>query len=272
MSEKDLPEMLSAKFSQKYVGSAVKHFQSMIEKFQLGEWEGSIVRSGKFTEAVLKMLWSYVGRAVPAGKAFKAGAIIDGLANEPNAHEDTIRLTIPRACRLVYEVASNRGGRHDAGDIDPNQMDATMALSACSWILAELVRVAQKGTLDVNAAAELVASLNERKLPFMEDVDGRLYFSLKGLSAKDVAHLTLWQIHPRRMSKKDLIAAAKRHGNSEANAAVGISRLKRIVDDDGKGNLRLLIEGIRQAEALIAAKRLATASTSGSASSSSESF
>jgi hypothetical protein len=255
MAEHELETLLAAKFARKYVESALKHFRTTIEKFQLGEWEDSIAASGKFVEATLKGLWSHVGKAVPSGKAFKAGAIIDGLANEPCTHDDTIRLTIPRACRLIYEVASNRGGRHDAGDIDPNQMDATMVVSTCSWILAEMLRFAQKGAINLDTAAEIVASLSQRKYPFLEDVDGRLYFYLKGLSAKDVEHLTLWRIHPRRMSRKDLIAAAKRHGNSEANAAVGISRLKRIVDDDGEGNLKLLIEGVRQAEVLIASKR-----------------
>jgi len=170
---------------------------------------------------------------------------------------------MPRACRLVYDVASNRGGRHDAGDIDPNQMDATMVVGTCSWILAEMLRFSQKGSLQTDAAAELVAGLSQRKFPFLEDIDGRLYFSLRGLSAKDVVHLTLWGIHPRRMHRRDLIAAAKRHGNSEANAAVGISRLKSLVDDDGQGNLRLLIAGVREAEDLIAQKRAAGSAAQG---------
>lgn len=262
MAEGELTRLLAAKFTTKYVESAVDHFQATVEKFQLGEWEDSIAKSGKFVEAILKALWAYVGKPLPSGKGFKAGAIIDGLANEPSTYEDTIRLTMPRACRLVYEVASNRGGRHDAGEIDPNPMDASMVVSNCSWILAEMLRFSQKGAINVDTATELVAGLNQRKFPFLEDVDGRLYFHLKGLSAKDVEHLTLWRIHPRRMNRKDLIAAAKRHGNSEANAAVGISRLKRIVDDDGDGNLRLLIEGVRQAEVLIATKRVASKSDS----------
>ncbi len=255
MAEGAVAKLLDAKFEMKYVSAAIGHYQDTVEEFQLGEWENSIAKGGKFVEAVLKALWAHVGEAVPTGKAFKAGSIMDGLGNKPAATaDDTVRLTMPRACRLVYEVASNRGGRHDAGDVDPNQMDATLVVGACSWILAEMLRYAQKGAIGLDAVRELVASLNQRKFPFTEDIDGRLYFSLKGLSARDVVLLTLWQIHPRRMSKKELIAAAKRHGNSEANAAVGISRLYKVVDDDGKGNLRILMSGIQEAEALIASK------------------
>jgi hypothetical protein len=255
MAKEELEKLLTGKFAANHVKAAIGHYQKAIDEFHLGEWENSIAKCGKFAEAALKALWAHVGETVATGKDFKAGAVIDGLANKPGAnHSDTIRLTTPRACRIVYDVASNRGGRHDPGEIDPNQMDATLVVSTSSWILAEMLRYSQKGAIDLQAATELVASLNERKFPFSEDIDGRLYFSLKGLSARDVVLLTLWKIHPRRMSKKDLIAAAKRHGNSEPNAAVGISRLYKVVDDDGNGNLRLLMSGVQEAEALIASK------------------
>jgi hypothetical protein len=260
MAEKTLAKLVGAKFAPKHVDSAVGHYQKAVEEFQLGKWETSIAKGGKFVEAVLKALWSYVGEAVPTGKAFKAGAIIDSLAGKPGTINDTVRLTMPRACRLVYDVASNRGGRHDAGEVDPNQMDASLVVGTCSWILAEMLRFSQKGTIDLNSVAEMVASLNQRKFPFVEEIDGRVYFSLKGLSARDVVLLTLWRIHPGRMSKRELAATAKRHGNSEANAAVGMSRLTKVVDDDGQGNLRLLVRGIQEAERLLSSKHSASRS------------
>jgi len=255
MAEQQLAKLVGAKFMQKYVDAAVGHYRKSVDQFQLGEWEDSIAKGGKFVEAVLKALWAYVGEPVPTGKTFKAGSIIDGLANKPATVDDSIRLTIPRACRLVYDIASNRGGRHDAGEVDPNQMDASVVLATCSWILAEMLRFSQKGAMDLDAVADLVASLNQRKFPFTENIDGRHYFSLKDLSARDVELLTLWRIHPRRMSEVDLITSAKRHGNSEANARVGLTRLRRVVDDDGNKNLRLLVSGIKEAEQLIASKQ-----------------
>lgn len=255
MPKKTLDTLLKAHFVARHATAAINHYQSTVEEFQKGEWENSIAKGGKFTEAVLKALWAHVGETVPTGKSFKVGAIIDGLKRKPTTFDDTVRLTIPRACRLVYDVASNRGGRHDSGDVDPNQMDATLVVANCSWILAEMLRYSQKGSLDMNVVAEMVASLTQRKYPFVEQIDGRLYFFLKGLSARDVALLTLWRIHPRRMNKEDLIQAAKRHGNRETNAKMGVARLHKLVDDDGAGNFRLLISGIQQAEALIASKQ-----------------
>ena len=255
MAKKRLDALLKAYFVARHATAAINHYQSTVEEFQKGEWEISIAKGSKFIEAILKALWAHVRETVPTGKGFKVGAIIGGLGNKPITFHDTVRLTIPRACRLVYDVASNRGGRHDSGDVDPNQMDATLVVANCSWILAGMLRYSQKGSLDMDVVVEMVASLTQRKYPFVEEIDVRLYFSLKGLSARDVALLTLWRIHPRRMNKEDLIQAAKRHGNSKANANMGVARLRKVVDDDGAGNFRLLISGIHEAEALIASKQ-----------------
>ena len=255
-TEVEIQKLLSAKFSVKYAKAAIQHYQGGIEEFQMTNWEASIVKGGKFVEAVLKSLWEYVGEIVPAGKLFKAGAIIDGLGKKPTSVDDTIRLTIPRACRLIYDVASNRGGRHDAGEIDPNQMDATLSVGTESWILAEMIRYAQKDALDTEKATELVASLSENKLPFTENIEGRHYFSFKDLSARETELLALWKVHPGRIHRTELEATAARHGHTPHNAAVATSRLSGLVDDDGNGNLRLLIAGIAEARALIEKKRL----------------
>ena len=255
MPEHELESLLAAKFSVRHIRAAIAHHQKAVEEFQSVDWEAAIAKGGKFVEAVLKALWTHVGETVPQDRLFKAGKIMDGLANKPSIYDDTVRLTIPRVCRAIYDIASNRGARHDAGDVDPNQMDASLVVETSSWILAEMLRYSQKGSVDIALVADLVATLTERKFPFVEDVDGRSYFSLKGLSARDVVLLTLWRIHPRRMSKKELVEAAQRHGNSKANAAVAVSRVGEIVDDDGGGNLRLLMSGIREADALIASKR-----------------
>lgn len=253
--EPKLEDLLTAKFAAQHIAAVMRHYQKATEKFQLGDWETVIDKGGKFVEAVLKTLWVHIGETVPPHKSFKAGAIIDGLAKAPATHDDAVRLTIPRACRVIYDIARNRGGRHDPDEINPNQMDATLVVATSSWILADLLRYAQKGGRDVTSVSELVTSLNERKFPFFEDIDGRSYFNLKGLSARDVELLALWRAHPRRINKSDLVATAMRHGNKKANAEMGVSRLANFVDDDGNGNLRLRLSGVEAAEKLIAQKR-----------------
>jgi hypothetical protein len=239
--------LLSAEFKQAHIKAALRHFQLMIDDYVKRDWEDSAAKGGKFIEAVLKALWVRAGEAVPAGRHFKAGTIMDQLQNK-TAAPDQVRITIPRACRFAYEIASNRGARHDADEIDANEMDATVVLSTCAWIISEMVRLAQKG-MDLSAATEAVASLMRRRYPFFDEIDGRVYVDI-GKSAPDVALLMLWYRYPCRVNRRELIEWLMRHQFSNANAGVAVKRIAGYVDDES-GNLRLRNSGLVRAEQLI---------------------
>lgn len=259
LHQRSLGELLADRFPARHASSAVKHYNDAVDKFQSNDWEGACAKVGKFVEAVLKALWVDVGETPPAGKHFKAGKIMDDLQNKSGG-EDAVRLTIPRACRLIYEISSNRGGRHDADEIDPNEMDATVALATCSWILAEMLRMAQKSA-DAARVQNLVTQLTQKRYPFIEEVDGRIYVSFKGLSAREIALVALWYVYPRRLAKEELIQTLRRHRMSGANASVAVSRLAGTIDNDGNDRLRLLKVGLQEAETMI--RRRANARSAG---------
>jgi len=251
MKKQQIENLLTPTFPKKHVAALIGHFAKMVEEFQEREWENAIAKSGKFIEAVLKALFVGAGQALPGGRAFKADTFINGLGQLPATVHDSIRLTIPRAARFVYDVASNRGGRHDPDEIDPNEMDATSSVMTCSWILAEMVRVAQKGVVNLDEAKTLVDSLVEKKYPLVEEVEGRMYFHLKDKTAPDVALMALARRYPTRMTRPDLVETVKRNGFSLNNARVAVTRISNMVDDDGDGNLRLLATGLKRAEELM---------------------
>ena len=243
--------LLYPAFVKKHSDAAVRHFQDMVDEFRKGKWDAT-AKGGKFIEAVLKALWVYVGEVVPPGKQFKVDDIINRIANK-STFPDRIRLTIPRACRFVYEIASNRGARHDADEIDANEMDATAVMALCSWILAEMVSFAQKG-LDLAEAKEIVEGLIRRRFPFTEEIEGRIYSEIRD-SAPAVALTVLYHIYPKRMSEAELVRTLERHEYKDRNAYMAVSRLGPFTDDDGIGNLRLRNPGIREVEALISKAR-----------------
>lgn len=251
MMSGSLVSLLQPPFAAVHVAAAVKHYEAMVGEFQRGAWEESIGKGGKFVEAALKGLWLHTGSALPPARQFKADSVINQLAQTSGFH-DSVRLTIPRACRFVYDIASNRGARHDTSEIDPNEMDAHVVVASVSWMLAELVRYAQQGALNPTEVKALVDSLVEKKYPLVEDVEGRTYMHVRGASAREIALLLLWHQHPRRISRDDLIAAVARHDYTPANAAMAVGRLRRVVDIDSHGNLRLLQPGIQEAEMVFA--------------------
>jgi hypothetical protein len=136
-------------------------------------------------------------------------------------------------------------------------MDANIVVSSCSWTLAEILRYSQRGTVDFRGVAEIVSSLTQKKYPFMEEVDGRVYFHLRRKKrARTVALLTLWRHFPGRLSKQDLIhACSEVHHFTSKNAKIALSRLVEVTDDDGRGNLRLLAPGLEEAETILAEHR-----------------
>lgn len=247
MPDKSLNQMLKDKFEAQYVDAIERHFRGLVEDYQKREWEDSISKAGRFIEAILKALWKHAGETVPTGKAFRAGNIIDQLANK-TILRDSLRLTIPRGCRFVYEIASNRGGRHDADEIEANEMDATAVLTTCSWVLAELARYSQKG-LDIAQAKVVVDGVMKRRYPFVEEIDGRVYADI-AKSAREAALLILWHKYPKRVSEADLMDMVSRHGYKRANAAQAVARVRDLADNDN-GHLRLRNTGVRQAEDLI---------------------
>jgi hypothetical protein len=255
-STPDVERLLQPTFEVRHVKAALKHFQAMTAAFQQAAWEQAIAKNGQFVEAILKALYLHVGQTLPPARKFKAGTVMDFLEHQTPAasFDDTIRITIPRACRFAYDIASNRGARHDPAEIDPNLMDARVVVATAAWVLAESVRYAQKGALDPTTVRELVDGLTQRQYPFIEDVDGRVYFHVIGASAPDVAVLSLWRKSPGRLTKAELMAAVTRHRFSKASAAMAVSRIARLVDEDDQGRLRLLQPGFKRAEQLIGAE------------------
>jgi len=255
MARDQAQTLLTEAFPNKHVNALLRHFSGMVHEFQKGKWEDCIARAGKFVEAVLKAMFAHVAKTPPRGRRFKADLIINGLAQLPDgSYDDSIRLMIPRACRFIYDIASNRGGRHDPDEIDPNEIDATVAVSNCSWILAELIRIAQKGSTDLGAAKKLVDSLVEKKYPLFEEVNGRMYFHLKKKTATEVALLALARRYPGRITKQELIDTIKRNGFKESNARKAIKRVTHLVDNDGNDRLRVLLPGLRKSEQVLQEK------------------
>jgi hypothetical protein len=130
-------------------------------------------------------------------------------------------------------------------------MDASVAISSASWILSEMVRFADSSSSNPDATAEIVEALMEKKYPFLENIDGRTYVNISGLSAKDIGLLLLNGIYPSRISRTDLIDLIKRHGFTKSAAAVSVTRLNQFVDDDGNGAWKLRGLGRQAASALL---------------------
>lgn len=248
----DAISLLVPTFPAKHAKAALTHFTNAVNDFGQGGWEDSVAKTGKFVEAILKAVATHCAVPFESGRKFKADKVMNALGQlADGSYDDSLRLLIPRACRAIYGIASNRGARHDPDEIDPNSMDANVVIPVSAWILAEAIRYAQKGAVDPSQARDIVESLVKKKYPVVEEVEGRVYLHAKKKSAVDVGLVILARQYPRRVSRDDLITAIKRNGFNLANAKVAAGRIAKFADDDGAGQLRLLAPGLKRAEEII---------------------
>lgn len=252
---KEVKAILTPAFPAKHVDSLLKYFLEGAKKYRSSDWEGVGVKAGKFVEAAAKCLMVYCGQSVPAARKFKAGVALKNLESFNSSYSEVVRIVIPKSCLFLYEIASNRGGRHDADDVDANEMDAKAVIPLMSWVVAEMVRFSNAGATTPADISALIESLSEKIYPSFEEIDGRPYINLDRLSAPEIGLLLLYFKYPNRIDRQALIDAIRRHGPKKNAADVAVHRLKSLVDDDsGAWKLRGL--GRQKAETFLNEKNI----------------
>jgi hypothetical protein len=184
---------LASALDPKLVDELLDAYQEAKRNYYLGGLRLSAVEGGRFCEAAFRILQQRtVGTFDPLGKQLDTETLIRQLANVPAAQQpESVRLHIPRALRVVYDVRNKRDNAHLADGIDPNLQDATLVISVLDWVLAEFVRVHHSVSPDV--ARGLVDAIVTRSAPAVEDFGGFLKVLRTDLGASDFMLLLLYQ-------------------------------------------------------------------------------
>jgi hypothetical protein len=168
-------------------------YEEAKSNYYLGGLRLSAVEGGRFCEAAFRLLQQRAfGKFDPLGKQLKAETVTQSLANLPGGSQpDSVRLHIPRALRVVYDVRNNRDAAHLADGIDPNVQDATLVVGVLDWVLAEFVRLHHNVT--ANEAQRMVDDVVTRQAPVVQDFDGFLKVLRADLTAGPRCLVLLYQ-------------------------------------------------------------------------------
>lgn len=160
-------------------------YEGMIRKFHAADYESCLNRAGKFVEQALRCLESIRTGAAP--KEIKSiSNTINNLKTAANLNESVSTL-IPRiVSAMIYDVRSKKGAVHVKG-IDPSSLDATLAISAASWVISELLRLYH--TANDNAVQMYVSSLMRAKVPYIETISNEVIVTRKVPATVEVALL-----------------------------------------------------------------------------------
>ena len=166
---------LVAAYDAALVDELLAAYEEAKTNYYLGGLRLSAVEGGRFAEAAFRMLQQETtGKFTSLGKSLpRTDKLIEDLENLPSsAHPDAVRVHIPRALRMVYDIRNKRDAAHLADNIDPNLQDATLVVSTLDWILSEFVRLHHN--VSANDAQKLVDELVTRVAPVVQDFGGFL--------------------------------------------------------------------------------------------------
>lgn len=144
----------------------IAEYRSITRNYAEHRWQPSELAGGIFCEIVYTILHGYASRKYASTPSkprnfLDACRQLEASTNVPHSFQ----ILIPRALPALYDIRNNRGVGHAGGDVDSNHMDATLVLSMCNWIMAELVRVFH--ALPIPDAQRLVDDLADRTIPLV---------------------------------------------------------------------------------------------------------
>lgn len=126
---------------------------------------------GNFCENAGNLILDILGADIKEDQSL--GTILDEIEKYNNTTDidKTIRLTIPRFLRAIYDLRSYRDTVHVNLKVPVNHADQNAAVNMCSWILAELVRA--YGEKDMEETANLIETLASDTSPYIDEYKGR---------------------------------------------------------------------------------------------------
>ncbi|MFL5962201.1 MAG: hypothetical protein ACJ757_04845 [Gaiellaceae bacterium] len=194
MQQSAIRASLIAAYDAAVIDELLAAYEEAKTNYYLGGLRLSAVEGGRFAEAAFRMLQQETtGKFTPLGKTLtRTDKLIEDLEKLPSsAHPESVRIHIPRALRVVYDIRNKRDAAHLADGIDPNLQDATLVVGTLDWILAEFIRLHH--SVSANQAQTLVEELVTRVAPVVQDFGGFLKLLNPKLGATDQALVLLYQ-------------------------------------------------------------------------------
>jgi hypothetical protein len=196
--------VLESTYDLTLVRELLEAYEEAKRSYFLGGHRLSAVEGGRFCEAAYRILQSMTMTTFTP-----LGAILDTekVARQLNAlraadFPKSVRIYLPRALRIVYDIRNSRDAAHLADGIDPNLQDAALVVSVLDWVLAEFVRLSSRVPADV--AQRLVTTVVTRKYPVVQTFDNRPKVLRTDLRAGDVVLVLLYHIGSEGVPVSDL--------------------------------------------------------------------
>lgn len=170
------------------------------------------------------------------------------LESRPTTLDDGLRICAARVARAMYTLRNKRTIAH-IGPIDPNVYDLRLLLHCSQWLIAELLRVASKVSMD--EAGRLMEQVHDPVGGLIEDYGDRRLV-LADLTAPDEILVLLHRSYPDYVSVLSILKTLDRRKPRSVNNCLRTLWKDKIVDGDAKAGYRLTSRGFDEATKVIA--------------------
>ncbi len=196
---------LSPPFPADIVDGLLNEYQNIKQQFFLRKFGPSELKGGRFAECVVRMLQFLDGGTfTPIGTPFALGATDRAINRtaQNTAIPETMRFYIGHLTRVLLDIRNKRDVAHVGGKASPNYSDSLLVCQCADWILTDLIR--EYGTCTIDVARQMVANINEVKIPVVAEVDGFIRVQNTKLSVQDKILVVLYYKRPNKVRDSDI--------------------------------------------------------------------
>lgn len=240
-----------SKFPKDVVDALIGSYIEIKENYYLGRHEPAELNGGKFTEATVRLLQYTLN----GGKYDPLGKHIQNMSNTLRSFEqipqgqfhESYRIHIPRILSVIYDIRNKRGVGHLSGDVNPNIADATLIVTCCDWVFAELYRL--NYGCSITDAQKTIETLVQRKNPLIYQIGDTKRVLNSKLDMSKQTLLLLSECYPEIVNEKDLIKSIEPSNPSMYRRSV-LKRLhgERMIEYVEKVSCAILPPGLKYVE------------------------
>jgi hypothetical protein len=175
----DIKKILASKIPPVLVDDILTSYEKILKEFVSLNYEGTLKEGGIFVEHIRRVLFYLKENKVENEAPRNFENYMKDLRDDKNLSE-SLRIIIPRMTLPLYDLRSKRKDVVHVKENIASYMDAYFCVTACSWIIAELVREFYKeGLQGEQKIIKIIRNLMSEKIPIVEFHNGEIFVNAK---------------------------------------------------------------------------------------------
>lgn len=245
MIEQLTNELIKKTGDKKLAETFIQSYEKITLSFLSRDSKRILQNSGLFVESTLRISERLIfGKYTPINKTLKVDKIISEL--EKASGPDSLRIFIPRMCRIVYDFRSRKNAVH-VNVSEATTADIELIHNISTWIVVEILKEFKVKNLNT-----IVGVLLTRKIPIVQAIDDVMYTTDPRLSGPERILVLLYSASAG-LDTNDLQSGTEKKIRNKKHLNTTLNRLSNAEKIVKKKDGRWILFGIgyKQAEEII---------------------